>query len=287
MLETVAKISAPNCRFELLRGHWPHQVEMPTLSSEPILSTMFVGPNRQVEARVAGRAWSDFGPLGATFMLPPDRQMIGRSNGGAFRAARCFFRLEAYRDLVPHGCELDGAELERALDLGNQTIALLMRRLMQEAASPGFASEAVVEAIATVMLVECGRHISPSAPSESQDARHRLSTAQLRLVERRMDEWEPGAPSVADLAAICGYSPNYFSKLFRQATGQSVSRYIADWRLRRAQQLLGGTQLPLKEIAFRLGFANAANFSTAFSKETGQTPGAYRRESAADRTLWN
>jgi AraC family transcriptional regulator len=52
---------------------------------------------------------------------------------------------------------------------------------------------------------------------------------------------------------------------------------VAEWRLQRADRLLLETDLPLKEIAYRLGFANAANFSTSFSKERELTPGQFRR----------
>ena len=75
-----------------------------------------------------------------------------------------------------------------------------------------------------------------------------------------------------------GLNTHYFCKLFRRQTGQSLGRVIAESRLRRAETMLAQTDLPLKEIAFRLGFANAANFSTAFRAGRCQAPGAYRQE---------
>jgi AraC family transcriptional regulator len=275
-LETVVQISAPTCRFEMLEGEWPKPIEFPTLSPKPILSTLFRAPSYHIEARLAGSRRRDFGVLGKTFILPADCEFVGRGTGGPVRVARCIFERDAYRALVGHDNDFTDAELDRAFDVSNQTVSLLMRRLMQEAANPGFASEALLEGIAAVLLVECGRHIYRDTRDDA-GAQRGLSQRHLRTIERYLEECESGVPSISDLANLCGFSPHYFAKLFRQATGQSVGRYIADWRLRRAEQLLSETSLPLKEIAFRLGFANAANFSTAFSKEMRQTPGAYRR----------
>jgi AraC family transcriptional regulator len=63
-----------------------------------------------------------------------------------------------------------------------------------------------------------------------------------------------------------------------------LSGYLADWRMERARFLLLQTDLPLKEVAFRLGFANAANFSTAFSKEMQLPPGQFRRQQGSRGT---
>ena len=46
----------------------------------------------------------------------------------------------------------------------------------------------------------------------------------------------------------------------------------------RAQNYLLNTDLPLKEIAFRLGFANAANFSAAFRAVFHLPPLAFKRQ---------
>lgn len=45
-----------------------------------------------------------------------------------------------------------------------------------------------------------------------------------------------------------------------------------------ARQLLRDTHLQMQEMAESLGYASAANFSTAFRRWTGITPSAYRRQ---------
>lgn len=64
---------------------------------------------------------------------------------------------------------------------------------------------------------------------------------------------------------------------FREVSGgQSVGQYIADYRMRRAKELLAGTRLPLSEIASILGYSSQRYFSSAFKQRSGVTPSAFR-----------
>ncbi|MDE6126987.1 MAG: helix-turn-helix transcriptional regulator, partial [Muribaculaceae bacterium] len=64
---------------------------------------------------------------------------------------------------------------------------------------------------------------------------------------------------------------------FREVSGgQSVGQYIADYRMRRAKELLTGTRLPLSEIAIMLGYSSQRYFSSAFKQRAGVTPSAFR-----------
>jgi AraC-like DNA-binding protein len=59
--------------------------------------------------------------------------------------------------------------------------------------------------------------------------------------------------------------------------GTSFTALLADLRQRLALQYVGGQDLGLSEIAFLLGFSEAAAFHRAFKRWTGQTPLEYRR----------
>lgn len=83
--------------------------------------------------------------------------------------------------------------------------------------------------------------------------------------------------SLADLAAAAALSPLHFARTFRHVTGLTPHSYLLHARVRRAQDLLRGTSLPLAEVARTVGFASAAHLVHAFRAETGTTPGAYRR----------
>ena len=59
---------------------------------------------------------------------------------------------------------------------------------------------------------------------------------------------------------------------------QSLNSYIRLVRLRRAQNLLEGTDREITEIAYTCGFGSLSNFYRVFQDLTGQSPGEYRRQ---------
>ncbi|MBR1920632.1 MAG: substrate-binding domain-containing protein [Kiritimatiellae bacterium] len=84
-----------------------------------------------------------------------------------------------------------------------------------------------------------------------------------------------GAPQVAE---GIGLSRLRLDRLFAREIGMSVGREIARQRLVRARLLLGGTDLPLAEVARRAGYCNASYLANVFRRETGLTPGMFRKK---------
>lgn len=84
--------------------------------------------------------------------------------------------------------------------------------------------------------------------------------------------------SVAHLADRANLNTDYFSRLFRAATGSSPIDYIHEKKIERAQYLIVTTQLPLVQIAELTGFQNTSYFSKIFKKITGIAPGQYKKQ---------
>jgi AraC-like DNA-binding protein len=61
--------------------------------------------------------------------------------------------------------------------------------------------------------------------------------------------------------------------------GTQFSEVLDGVRADEARRALAGTELPLAEVAWKLGFADLATFSRAFKRWTGQPPGTFRRRS--------
>jgi AraC-like DNA-binding protein len=66
-----------------------------------------------------------------------------------------------------------------------------------------------------------------------------------------------------------------------ESEGTSFTALLADLRQRLALQYVASQDLGLSEIAFLLGFSEAAAFHRAFKRWTGQTPLTYRRSARA------
>ncbi len=84
-------------------------------------------------------------------------------------------------------------------------------------------------------------------------------------------------PSLEETAAVAGYSPAYFSKLFHAQLGKSYSDYFTVIKLKHVQHLLLSTNKSITEIAYDTGYRHVSNLSEQFKKMTGMSPLQYRK----------
>ncbi|MHC4872979.1 MAG: helix-turn-helix domain-containing protein [Planctomycetota bacterium] len=82
--------------------------------------------------------------------------------------------------------------------------------------------------------------------------------------------------NITELAEILDISREHLSRVFRTHTGQTLQKHILQHKIRTACHLLKDTDLSIKEIAGRLGFDKAVNFSRTFSRQTRMSPRKFR-----------
>lgn len=78
--------------------------------------------------------------------------------------------------------------------------------------------------------------------------------------------------SLTEIADSVKLSPNYFGKLFKEATGRSCLTYIMELRMDRARILLLDTSMKVEAIALQVGYRNPAYFIKLFKQAYGVTP---------------
>ena len=88
------------------------------------------------------------------------------------------------------------------------------------------------------------------------------------------DRFRSVSPEEVAQHLCMGYSN--FRKVFKEYTGFSPAKYIQNVRFAKVKEALTNTSLPVKEVAFEMGFDNYDYFFTAFRRITGMTPSAYR-----------
>jgi transcriptional regulator, AraC family len=81
---------------------------------------------------------------------------------------------------------------------------------------------------------------------------------------------------VSFYAKKCGVTPAHFSGAIRKASGHSPLAIITGIIIMNAKVQLKSTRLPVKEIAFSLGFNNLSFFNKYFRKHVEMTPQEYR-----------
>ncbi|HIT89431.1 MAG TPA: response regulator [Candidatus Merdenecus merdavium] len=82
--------------------------------------------------------------------------------------------------------------------------------------------------------------------------------------------------TLAMVANVISFSPEYFSRLFMKETGMNFVVYLNNIRMKNAVKLLETTNLKVYEIAEKSGYSSLSYFSTAFKKKFGQNPYEYQ-----------
>jgi AraC-like DNA-binding protein len=84
--------------------------------------------------------------------------------------------------------------------------------------------------------------------------------------------------TVSELASAAAVSRSVLDDRFRQVLGRSPIRYLTEWRMHLADDLLVTTDLGIAAVARRVGYDSEEAFSRAFRRGHGQPPGVWRRE---------
>ena len=82
--------------------------------------------------------------------------------------------------------------------------------------------------------------------------------------------------SLNQLASHVNVSPNHLSTIFSQKTGQTFIKYLTEYRMDKAKEMLKCTSMRSSEISEAVGYKDPHYFSYTFKKTVGMTPTNYR-----------
>ncbi|XID92686.1 helix-turn-helix domain-containing protein [Paenibacillaceae bacterium WGS1546] len=138
-----------------------------------------------------------------------------------------------------------------------------------ELEQPGYG--AALRGLMTQALTHVFRQLL-NVRAASSDAGNKIEPAIAAMQEEPGRNW-----TVAELAAMCGYHPIHFSKLFKEEIGLLPKQYVIGERIKQAKRaLLHGEKID--SLAERLGFTSIHYFSHQFKKLTGLTPTEFRMQ---------
>ncbi|GHU36889.1 putative HTH-type transcriptional regulator YdeE [Clostridia bacterium] len=83
--------------------------------------------------------------------------------------------------------------------------------------------------------------------------------------------------ALSDAAAVTGYSPYHFGRLFYYIAGMPLSEYIRKRKLTLAAEELKSGDVKVIDLAVKYGYDSADSFTRAFAKQHGITPTAARQ----------
>ncbi|GHV72906.1 DNA-binding response regulator [Spirochaetia bacterium] len=115
----------------------------------------------------------------------------------------------------------------------------------------------------------------PSAIEKNKSQSGRMK----KMIEKAkgfIDEHYTNPITQRDVAESITLNTSYFSKIFREETGESFTHYLARYRIGKAVELMKDPTLKVYEIAGRVGYDNVQYFIKIFRQYTGLSPNQYR-----------
>jgi AraC family transcriptional regulator len=206
--------------------------------------------------------------------MAPHSPVVVEGEADSWTSVSCSFAPERFEELVAIDHWTD--EMTTAfIGVRNPLIEALLDRLAREIMFPRDRTEAVLEAIITLLTAELG-NIARHGETGTRRA-GKLAPWQLERLRKQVNEtMQDGSVNVADLAASCSISPRHLVRRFKETTGDTIHGYVRRMRLERAKAMLAGQEMMLKDIAIELGFKTPSHFAAEFRQQLGCSPSQYR-----------
>ncbi len=208
--------------------------------------------------------WQTFGPIDYVHLTPVS-DLIGGFARDEFN------------------CDRDGFEFRDDVGFRDPLIEMLFRELLRCAQrGPGerlYADSLLATLIGRLVLTRSTLPVSRMGEhqrSVQAAVKGGLPGWRLRRVDDYLRDHLADDVSLGELSDIAGVSRAQLFRAFRQSTGTTPARYLADLRNERARALvLDGSELD--EVARATGFASSCGLSTAFRRHFGLTPKQFAR----------
>ncbi|MGE3537443.1 MAG: helix-turn-helix domain-containing protein [Candidatus Tectimicrobiota bacterium] len=169
----------------------------------------------------------------------------------------------------------DYVELLDVLHGRDREIVRIGNALLRELRTPGPGGPLYAESLGNLLALHLLRTYSTRVPV-LRYYQGGLPKPQLQRILDYINAHLEQQITLAELAGLAQVSARHFLRMFKQSTGLAPHQYVLERRLLRAQELLRFSQLPLADIAFRVGFRTQSHFTQSFRRATGLTPRAYR-----------
>jgi transcriptional regulator GlxA family with amidase domain len=172
--------------------------------------------------------------LGAPFFLSDDRDREG------------LYRIQLSREAV-------------------KRLQALHSRCRHEVELADSATGAALEGLRAMVDVELFRHLKIKHTMTDSAVRFHLA---VRWMEQHLNVSSP----IRLLGEYLQISPATLKCLFREKAGVSPLAYFQKLKFRRAEKMLGEKRMPVKAVAFELGYRHSNDFSRAYRLFAGHSP---------------
>lgn len=147
-----------------------------------------------------------------------------------------------------------------------------------EATASADADSQILTRLPTIVVAEVLRLHVASAPASDRGWFAALRDPVLAPALAELHRSPERRWTVSELAAAVHASRSVLDERFREVLGRSPIRYLTDWRLHVAKDLLATTTLTVAAVARRVGYESEEAFSRAFKRAHGSAPAHWRAD---------
>ncbi|MBD9650271.1 helix-turn-helix transcriptional regulator [Ensifer sp. ENS09] len=190
-----------------------------------------------------------------------------------YRATACC--IARLTDLPPHALALERPALRRTPEILISNLNLLATPPIAGHGSDIYRWGKLLEILAL--------HAPTLALDEVREGEGVLSLREREAVGRAAQILSSNLaqpPSLSELAEAAGLSQRRLTQGFRESYGSTMFGYLREARLSAARVMLEETDMPLKQIAFHVGYGHANNFIAAYRERFGTSPRRHARKLA-------
>lgn len=236
------------------------------------------GPAVQLSVIIDGRSCDQRVQTGEVIIVPAGVASHWRLNDATSNESLHLYLTPNFVRATATSFDLDQGQIsiEPQFGVNDEHIQHIGMSLLSELKQPNILGRYSADALANVLAMQLVRRYSYLR--DVQTSRGGMAPRKLRRTIEFINEnlEKEQTVAVAAVAEEVCMSYFHFSRAFKQSMGVSPNVYMIEQRIERAKKLLSETDLPIVEIALRVGFASQGHFSTTFRKLAWTTPKAFR-----------
>ncbi len=109
-----------------------------------------------------------------------------------------------------------------------------------------------------------------------RDQKEEQSNSVVKKAQAYINENYSNDISLDEVSREVNISPYYFSKLFKDESGENFIEYLTRIRIEKAKEMLRSPEMSIKEVSLKVGYSDPNYFSRIFKRQTDMTPREYK-----------
>ena len=105
-----------------------------------------------------------------------------------------------------------------------------------------------------------------------------MAHREIEAVKQYIYEHYKEELSIDILAKLVYMAPSYLSAIFKKETGQNLSKFIKEYRMEKAKDMLENTHMKIVNVSEAVGYPNVSYFCQSFREFFGVSPQKFRNQ---------